>query len=54
MPIGIWMLVAWGGSVVTMLVLLKVWLGRICDLSCEDLSCITDPVCERRQPESQG
>ena len=52
MEIGFWTLLAWGAVVAAMLVLLKVWLGRICDLSCEDLSCITRPVCARRHPES--
>jgi hypothetical protein len=48
MDIGNWTLVAWIAVAVTMLVFLKVCLSRICSLSCEDLSCVRDKVCEKR------
>lgn len=41
-------LVAWSAAAVAMLVILKVCLTRICGLSCEDLSCISDKACEPR------
>jgi hypothetical protein len=48
MDIGGWTLVAWIGAAVTMLVILKVCLTRICKLSCEDLSCVRDNACGPR------
>lgn len=48
MDIGGWTLVAWIGTAVAMLVFLKVCLGRICKLSCEDLSCVRTQACEPR------
>jgi hypothetical protein len=45
---GGWTLVAWIGVAVAMLVFLKICLARICSLSCEDLSCVRDKVCETR------
>jgi len=50
MDIGGWSLFAWIGVAVAMLVVLKFCLGRICDLSCEELSCVRREVCERREP----
>jgi len=48
MDIGGVTLVAWIGVAMAMLVFLKVCLSRVCNLSCEDLSCIRDKACERR------
>jgi len=48
MDIGVWTLAVWIAVVASMLVFLKVCLGRICRLSCEELSCIRDKACEPR------
>ena len=48
MDIGNWTLVAWIGAAVAMLVVLKVCLARICALSCEELSCVREQSCEKR------
>ena len=48
MDIGGWTLVVWIGTAAAMLVFLKVCLARICELSCEDLSCVRDKACEPR------
>jgi len=48
MDFGGWTLAVWVAVVAAMLVFLKVSLGHICRLSCEDLSCIRDKACEPR------
>jgi hypothetical protein len=48
MDIGGWTLVFWVAAIVAMLALLKFWLGRLCRLSCEDLSCVSHKTCEPR------
>ena len=45
-----WTLVIWGVAIVAMLGFLKFCLGRLCKLSCEDLSsCAKDSACESRE-----
>jgi hypothetical protein len=46
MDVGVWTLVIWGVVIVAMLVFLKICLGHLCGLSCEDLSCVRDKACQ--------
>ena len=48
MDIGSWTLAVWIVVVVAMLGLLRFWLGRLCRLSWEELSCIRDKACKPR------
>jgi len=48
MNIESWTLVTWIVASVPMLVFLQVCLARICSLSCDELSCIRDTACKRR------